>query len=345
MMREKDSSLMKVQSVRRDGRSNAAVWLILTAVFGSLLPATAAGQQTGGTATDFSPELSPLAAMSKLQSPAGEEYTIGDGDEIEVQVVGRAELSGNHLVGPDGRITLPITGSFEIRNMTREEAARKIAALFGRYYTSLDVTVRVSKYGSNRILVLGQVDQPGVLYFDGTPTLLDVLSKSRRAPMGPGQQSSLPKRCAIFRGKDQVVWIDLKTMLDGGSAAADVRLRRDDVVYVPNEVDDQVSVLGEVARPGMVKLEPKTTLAEVLALSGGLAAGAGSAKIEIVRPGSSKTQEIAFKDLLDPRKNIEISLRGGDVVYVAKGNLAKFAYVLQQIAPAGTMMMFATAIK
>jgi polysaccharide export outer membrane protein len=316
------------------------------AVCGSLLPLAAAGQQAAGNAAGSETMMSPLAALSKLESPAGEEYTIGDGDEIEIQVVGRPELSGSHLVGPDGRITLPITGSFEIRNMSREEAARKVEASFERYYTSLDVIVRVSKYGSNRILVLGQVDQPGVMYFDSMPTLLDVLSKSRRAPMGAaGQASALPKRCAVFRGKDQVVWIDLKAIMQTGGAAADLRLRRDDVVYVPDETDDQVSVLGEVQRPGMVKLDPKTTLAEVLALSGGLTPNAGAAKIEIVRPGSRTNQEIAFKDLLDPGKNIEISLRQGDVIYVSKGTMAKFSYMLQQIAPAGTMLMFGAAVK
>ena len=106
-----------------------------------------------------------------------------------------------------------------------------------------------------------------------------------------------------------------------------------------------MSVLGEVQRPGMVKLEPHTTLAEILAMSGGLTATAGSAKIEIVRPGSKNTQEIAFKDLMDPHKSIEASLQRGDVIYVQKGALAKFSYVLQQIAPAGTMMMFATTLK
>jgi polysaccharide export outer membrane protein len=162
---------------------------------------------------------------------------------------------------------------------------------------------------------------------------------------GGDAHSGLPKRCAVFRGKDQVVWINLQSMMDSGAAAADLKLRRNDVVYVPDEQQDQVSVLGEVQRPGMVKLEPNTTLAEVLALSGGLTPGAGSAKIEIVRPGNGHTQEIAFKELMDPRKTVEASLQRGDVIYVKRGTMAKFAYVIQQLAPAGTMMMFATALK
>jgi polysaccharide biosynthesis/export protein len=287
------------------------------------------------------------ASLSKFESTGTEEYTIGDGDEIDVQVMARPELSGNHVVGPDGKITLPISGSYEIRNQTREDAAHQIAAALERYYTSVEVTVRVTKYGSNRILVLGHVAQPGILYFDQAPTLLEALSKSHAiAANAPGHEASFPRRCAIFRGKDQVVWIDLKTMMDGGGASADLRLRRDDVLYVPDEQDDMVTVLGEVAHPGMARLDSNTTLLNVLATSGGVNIAAGKAKIEIVRPSTGVTREIAFNDLLNnPAKAAEVSLQRGDVVYVQKGTAAKFEYILQQIAPAAGMLMFGAAMK
>lgn len=319
--------------------------VVFSVTLAGLMPAGLFAQQAEPAS---SPEtaVNPLVALSKLEASGPEEYTISEGDEVDIQVVGRPELSGSHLVGPDGRITLPIAGPFEIRDMTRDEAAARVTTAFERYYTTVDVTVRVSKYGASRILVLGHVDEPGVLYFDGVPTLFDVLTKSRRPTLGAGTgQSGMPKRCAIFRGKEQVVWIDLKSILDAGGAGADIRLRRNDVVYVPDEVDDQVSVLGEVQRPGMVRLGPRTNLSEVLAMSGGLTAGAGAAKIQIIRPGTKATQEIAFKDLVDSRKSIEASLQSGDVIYVQKGTMAKVYYTIQQLAPAGTMMMFATAVK
>jgi polysaccharide export outer membrane protein len=304
-------------------------------------------QQPDVAPSDPGLALAASASLSKFATTGTEEYTIGDGDEVDVQVMGRPELSGNHVVGPDGKITLPISGSYEIRNQTREDAAGQITAALERYYTSVEVTVRVTKYSSNRILVLGHVAQPGVLYFDQAPTLLEALTKSHAiAANMPGHESSFPKRCAIFRGKDQVVWIDLKTMMDGGGASADMRLRRDDVLYVPDEQDDMVTVLGEVAHPGMARLESNTTLLNVLASTGGINEAAGKAKIEIVRPSTGVTREIAFNDLLhNPAKAAEDSLKPGDVIYVEKGTAAKFAYVLQQIAPVAGMLMFAAAVK
>jgi polysaccharide export outer membrane protein len=285
-----------------------------------------------------------LAALRGMGMPPGEEYTIGDGDEIEIQVVNRPELSGHHLVGPDGRITLPFSGPFEIKNLSRDAAAKGIEKSFEKYYTSTDVTVRVTKYGSNRILVLGHVARPGVLYFDNTPTLLEALSKSGAGTTkGKDNDPSLPQRCAIFRGKDLMAWIDLKEMLDRGDSLADLRLKRDDVLYVPDEQEVIVSVLGEVQRPGMVKLEHKSNLLDVVALSGGLTPEAGKARIEVVRADHS-TREFAFHDLLNPAKTVEFPLQRGDVIYVEKGGVAKFEYTLKKLGPLGTMMLFGSML-
>jgi len=281
-----------------------------------------------------------MAALRSLGFVGNEEYTIGDGDEIEIQANNRPELSGHHLVGPDGRITLPLFGSYEIKNQSREAAAKGISKSFEKFYTNVDITVRVTKYGSNRILVLGHVAKPGVLYFDNAPTLLEALSKS-----GAGVSSSkdvdptIPQRCAIFRGKDLMAWIDLKEMLEHGDSLADLKLKRDDVIYIPDERDVQVSVLGEVMKPGMVRITPKTSLLDVIAMAGGLTADSGRAKIEVVRQDHS-TREFLFHDLLNPAKAAEFPLDRGDVIYVAKGGVAKFEYTLKKLSPLGTMLLF-----
>ncbi len=306
---------------------------------GSLL---CAGQAVDSNPPAVGLQARSLAALEEFEASANLEYTIGDGDDLDIQVVGRPELSGTQQVGPDGRITLPLYGAFEVRNLTRGAAAKAIAESFERYYNSVDVTVRVAKYGSNRILVMGHVAHPGVIYFDNAPTLLEALTKSP-ALTGAGDNSgssTLPQRCAIFRGKEQVVWIDLKAMMEQEGSVLNMRLRRDDVLYVPDEKDASVSVLGEVQKPGLVRLDSKTTLAEVLAMSGGLTPAAGSAKIQIVRPGSGTTRQIAFQDLMNPHKTVEASLQRGDVIYVQKGTAAKFEYALQQLAPLSSILLF-----
>ncbi len=79
------------------------------------------------------------------------------------------------MVGPDGRITLPLAGDILLDGLTRTEASKAIAAALATYYDNLAVQVTVTKYTANRVLVLGAVTTPGEVTFAGTPTLLGAL--------------------------------------------------------------------------------------------------------------------------------------------------------------------------
>jgi polysaccharide export outer membrane protein len=293
---------------------------------------------------------SPSKALQNFEPPAGEEYTIGPGDQISLDFPGRPELAVSKVVGPDGRITLPLVGPIIVSDLTRNQIAALVVGDLSKYYRELAVTVSVDKYGSNRIVVLGNVGHPGVLYFDDTPTLLDVLARSGLMPTTTGKpgrgsspMDSLPERCAIYRGNDQVLWVDLRMLLQSGSASADLRLRRNDVVFIPAEQEAFVSVLGDVLRPGAIPLSPESTLTSVLAQSGGLAEGASN-NIQVIQPSTGKTTTISFKRLLSIQGGNEVQLHAGDILFVPYGGLAKFTYVFQRISPVASMGLVSALI-
>jgi polysaccharide export outer membrane protein len=157
------------------------------------------------------------------------------------------------------------------------------------------------------------------------------------------KSSELPERCAIYRGHDQVVWIDLKQLLNAGNALADLRLRRDDVIFVPSGAERFVSVLGEVGRPGAVQLKSTSTLASVLAEAGGFTGKAGAKPhIQIVDPTSGSSRTISFNDILNPAKSLEVTLRPGEIIYVPQSGFYRATYVLERLNPAisiGTLAM------
>lgn len=280
-------------------------------------------------------KVSPLKALQNFEPPANAEYQLGPGDEISLDFPGHPELNTKMVIGPDGRITLPLAGSIEIKNKTRTEAAQAIVKALSPYYTDLTATVGVLKYGSNRITVIGNVQHPGVFYFDDTPTLLDAISRGglmASSGVGKGGTSEIPERCAIYRGNDQVVWVNLRQMLESGNAMADMRLKRNDIVFVPRQQEVFVSVLGSVNHPGAIPLTPESTLTSVLAQAGGMAEGAGR-NIEIIQPSTGKTVTIAYKKLLTLQGNNEVSLHSGDVIVVPQSGMYKATYVLQRLSP------------
>ena len=296
-------------------------------------------------------QTNPLTALRAFEGPANQAYTLGSGDEISIDFPGRPEMSVKRVVGPDGRITLPPAGSIAVADKTREEAANAITTAFSPYYKSLSVSVGVDRYTSNRVLLLGAVEHPGLVTFDASPTLLEALtmgggiSKSSQATTTlastGSMASAIPERCAIYRGSDQVLWVDLKGLIDSGSALADLRLKRGDIVYVPSAAERYVSVLGQVNHPGALQLDNNTTLQKLLAEAGGLAVTAGqNPTIQIVSPATGKNRSIPFNTLLQSNAS-DLTLRSGDIVFVAESGFNKFAYVVEKLSP--LVNLFTTA--
>jgi polysaccharide export outer membrane protein len=300
-------------------------------------------QQSGNSVEENLPtpqlKLSPLEALRNFEPPVGEEYTLGAGDEISIQYPSRPDLASRDVIGPDGRTTLPLAGPIEVAGLTREAAGKKIAEAMSPYYTSLTATVKVEKYGSNHVILLGNVKNPGMVNFDQTPTLLEVLSKGGTETRPDG---NVPEQCVIYRG-DLVYWVDLQELLVTGSPLANLRLRRNDVVFVPALSTRTVTVMGQVQHPGQVVLRHDSTLASVLGESGGLNDAAGSnPELEIVHHSKGdRTQYVRFNDLLKPNGGMEISLSPGDIIYAPKSGIAKVGFVMQQLAPFLTMGSFA----
>ncbi len=300
-------------------------------------------QTTADTSQESLPnpklKLSPIETLRKFEPSADEEYTLGAGDDISIEYPGRPDLTSKNVIGPDGRVTLSLAGPIKLAGLTREAAGEKVAEALSPYYTKLTATVEVTKYGSNHVTLLGDVKSPGMVSFEQTPTLLEVLS---RGGIEARPDGSMPEQCVIYRG-DQVYWVELQELLTTGSPLADLRLRRNDVVFVPALSTRTITIMGQVQHPGPIALKHDSTLSSVLGEAGGLSDSAGgNPEIQIVhRSKGGKTQFVRFNDLLKPSGGLEVSLNPGDIVFVPKSGMAKMGLVMQQLAPFVTMASFA----
>jgi polysaccharide biosynthesis/export protein len=276
----------------------------------------------------------PLLALRKFEPSADEEYLLGKGDEIVVEFSGRPDLQAKTVIGPDGRISLPLAGEIVLNGLTRADAAKTVESALSPFYANLSVQVTVTKYVANRVLLLGAVDHPGLLTFEGTPTLLEAITRGGLPLTGPNKLPQIPDRCAVYRGSDQVMWVELRSLIESGNPLADLRLRRDDVVYVPNMADRFVSVLGEVQHAGAVQLTSNSTLASVLAMAGGTTERAGgNPHIQIVDPLTGTSRILSMKELLNPAKSLEITLHPGEIIYVPQSGVYRATYLLERLSP------------
>lgn len=265
------------------------------------------------------------------------DYLLYDGDDINIDVIGRPELSGVQRIGPDGRISLPVVGSVSVRNMTREKAAEIINTALSPYYLNIFTTVRVDHYNSNRIIIIGRVEHPGELLFNTAPKLLDILAQAGGMPLLRKEQ--VLTRCSVIR-KDKILWIDLTRLLTG-DMSLNVPLQRNDVVYIPDATDTSIFVLGAVNQPGVFRLTPQMSFMDVLGQAGGLTKEGNYHDIHLIRPNEKVNMQIDMDDLLEPQPALNVTINEGDIIFVPRHNVSKVSYILQQISPFAFLLAIA----
>ncbi len=290
------------------------------------------------------PQPAPEAAQLGIHTPgsdilededfttaADDQYTLGAGDLLTVDVWAHEDLSGPHVVGPDGRITIPIVGPLDMRGLSREAAAMLISDSLAPYYRNLAVTVRVDEYRSNTVRVLGGVEAPGEFTFATRPTLLAALSAAGGATQSAGGNQAA--RCAIIRGRDQIYWIDLRELLWNGNISLNVNLRANDVVYVPDDNELLVYVLGEVKNPGVMRLQPNMRLADAVAQAGGWSIGAKREATRLLRPTDGSLTAVDFKQVEQGAYELNVLLEEGDIIHVPRSGLSKWSYFWKSLNP------------
>jgi len=277
-------------------------------------------------------------ALALFEAPFDPIYTLSAGDQITVEVWGRPEVSGSHLIGPDGVITLPLAGPIKVSKISREEAANALSNHLSRYYNRPAVVLRVDQYTGNRITVLGRVQNPGLMSFDQQPTLLEALARAGALPV-IDKEATLT-RAAVFRGRDKVAWVDLKHLLNRVDPAYNIRLMPGDLIYIPDSSDTMVYVMGSVHRPGTYRLTPDMSLLDALAQAGGPNADGDPSSISIYRPSSGGVAQAPLSALATGTPKANFSLEEGDIVYVSPRGIAEVGYVMRQLLPGLNFLTF-----
>ncbi len=280
-----------------------------------------------------------LALLEESVDPV---YLLGSGDAIRVNVFGRPDISGRHLVGPDGQITLTLGGDLKVSDLSRDSARQLVEQRLKVFFTQPHVTLAVEEYNSNQVTVLGRVERAGVHKFGHPPTLAEVLASAGAMPI-LDKQASLT-RCAILRGRDKLIWVDLKALLNG-DPAYNLRMKKGDIVFLPDSSETSVYVLGQVAKPGAYRLTQRMTVLDALAQAGGSTEDSKPNEIGLYRAGVNKTEILSFDTLISASRASNYALEDGDVIFLPRSKMAEFGYLMRQLGPGLSVLNFALTLK
>ncbi len=265
------------------------------------------------------------------------DYRLGPGDVLSITVVGQSSLNGTYTVGPDGIFSFPLLGPVEAATHTRRETAASLEVGLDEFFKNrLSVNIAVTHYENNKVFVLGRVEQPGFVKLTGEGTLLQVLAEAGGLPVR--EFRSFLARCAIIRGRDEIIWIDLIDLLQHGNIALNAPLQNGDVVFIPDSEDTTVFVMGEVESPGAVPIKVRLLLSQALAQAGGPTEDADLRKVYLVRAADEGEVKrpilINFAHIIETGDfSTNFALEGGDILFVARSGIGDIDYHLRKLVP------------
>lgn len=271
--------------------------------------------------------------IEKITPRENFEYRLGPGDLVTIKVWRRPELTQeNIMVSPDGLIAIPRIGSINVLNCTQEEVQKMITVKLEPLYIEPEVTVWVREFHNNKAFVLGRVGKPGVINFPGKGTLLEGLALAGGLP----DQGKLT-RCAIIRGKENVIWIDLQDLLKNGNMALNAPILNNDVIFIPELNDELIYVMGEVLNPGAMQLKDGMTVLKAIMLAGGMNKNANAEKVFVIRQQNVNGDviKVDFKRLVEMGDfSQNFALLPDDILFISPTGMAKFNYTLDKLTPA-----------
>jgi polysaccharide export outer membrane protein len=182
----------------------------------------------GACATPTAPPPAPTAQDVTFS----DEYRIGVGDSLAVNVWRNEDLSVQVPVRPDGKISVPLAGDVDVGNKTPEEVSEEIAKTLGVYIRDPYVTVIVTNMGSDqyrsRVRVTGAVNAPLSAPYRQGMTVLDVVLEA-----GGITEFANASKTSLYRSNNERIAIDLHGILNRGDMRTNYPLLPGDVITVP----------------------------------------------------------------------------------------------------------------
>lgn len=118
------------------------------------------------------------AAVTGIRPWNQQDYRLGPGDKLRVEVYGEPQLSQALQVRPDGKITLTLVGDVMAAGRTPIELRDSLITALKSYVNNPAVTVIVQDAIANQIDVVGEVSTPGQQVLMGPVTVLQAVARA-----------------------------------------------------------------------------------------------------------------------------------------------------------------------
>jgi polysaccharide export outer membrane protein len=210
-----------------------------------------------------------------------QEYIIGEGDVLKINVYENEDLSTTVRVSADSTIRVPLLGEISIKNLTVSQVSAKIENLFlDGYLVNPQVDVFISEHRSKKAIILGQIRNPGQYELRGKITFLEFISKAGGLTVDAGSTAIIKRGSKSGKNQDRIV-LDLEKLIKKGDASLNISILDNDSIYISKARTYYVS--GEVNKPDSYKFEADISIIKAITMAGGFSKIAAKGKVQIIR--------------------------------------------------------------
>ena len=204
-------------------------------------------------------------------------YRLGPGDAVFIDVYGASQKTIEDTVSPDGTVTIEGFGPVYISGMTVEQANSKLRSTLGARYSSSKIKLTVGQTRSIMVNVMGEVENPGTYTLPAFATVFHALYMA-----GGTNDIGTMRNIKIYRNSRLVSTVDIYDYILNGKLTGNVRLADNDVISV-GTYDCLVNVTGKVKRPMYYEMKKNESVGTLLKYAGGFTGDAYKKSVRVVR--------------------------------------------------------------
>ena len=252
--------------------------------------------------------------------PPSAPFTLGPGDKLDIEMLGKGGGRTLVFVCPDGKIYYDLLPGVDVWGLTLSQARDLLDRQLSTYYREPQVVVTLRAVGSKRIWVLGRLNDTGIFPLTQPTTVIGAISMAHglftSRFTGTTEELADMEHSFVVRG-GRMLPVNFKKLLREGDMSQNIYLQPDDFIYLPSALSKEIYVLGAVKQPRPLGFMDDITLAGAIAKAEGPLPNAYLSHVAIVR-GSLTEPKIAVVNyhaiLLGRARDIKLEPR--DIIYV-----------------------------
>lgn len=204
-------------------------------------------------------------------------YRLGPGDAVFIDVYGASQKTIESTVSPDGYVTIEDYGPVQVSGLTVSQANAKLRSTLGSRYSSSKIKLTVGETRSIMVNVMGEVKAPGTYTLSAFATVFHALYMA-----GGTNDLGTLRNIKVYRNNRLVSVVDIYDYMLNGKLTGNVRLADNDVIVV-GPYDCLVNITGKVKRPMWYEMKKNESVGSVLKYAGGFTGDAYTKSVRVIR--------------------------------------------------------------